>query len=125
MENLVIEETVTSPRIDLNGQTHIHSFKGESYSDNMYLFYDPVIAWLESYLQALDCKATFNFELHYFNSSSSKVLMDIFYMLDDAAQNGKTIVVNWMYDKDNEALEEYGEEFAEDVEDVEFNLVSK
>jgi len=125
MENLKIKETVTSPKIDFDSESNIHSISGESYSDNMYLFYDPVMAWLEEYLEKLQVDATFNIELRYFNSSSSKVLMDIFYMFEDAAADGKQITVNWIYDQDNEALEEYGEEFAEDTDKLLFNIVQK
>ena len=66
----------------------------------------------------------FDFLLHltYFNSSSSKVLLDIFDLLDEAGENGNKIVIHWLYDKGNETLQEYGEEFQEDFENVEFLL---
>ena len=65
----------------------------------------------------------FDFEIVYFNSSSSKTLMDLFELLDDAAKAGKRVVVNWRYDRDNETAKECGEEFREDVAALRFNLV--
>ena len=70
-------------------------------------------------------KVVCNIELIYFNSSSSKVLMDLFDTLEEASEDGKDIVLNWIYDEDNEASLEYGEEFAEDMESLSFNLVEK
>jgi hypothetical protein len=125
VENLTIKKTGTSPQIELNAQSNICSIVGESYSDHVYSFYEPVLEWLENYFASLESEAIFNIELSYFNSSSSKVLMDIFDMCEDAAQEGKNITVNWYYEKDNDALEEYGEEFAEDVEKLKFNIVAK
>ena len=63
--------------------------------------------------------------MYYFNSSTSKILMDIFDIFEEASESGKNIVVNWLYDSDNEAVQEYGEEFAEDFENLKFNLVEK
>ncbi|MEA2028269.1 MAG: DUF1987 domain-containing protein [Campylobacterota bacterium] len=125
MDNLYIQETTSSPSIDFNAQTHIHSIKGDSYPDHLSNFYDPITIWLENYIENLNHKATFNVELRYFNSSSSKVLIDIFDAFDEAVHDGKEISVNWIFEDGDEAIEEYGEEFAEDMEHLEFNIVAK
>jgi hypothetical protein len=69
--------------------------------------------------------ATFNFEMVYFNSSTSKILMDIFDMFEESSEGGKYIIINWYYDEDNDSALEYGEEFAEDFENLTFNLIEK
>ena len=125
METLKIDGTKSSPKIELNFETNLHTIKGESYPENTMEFYTPILDWLKEYIENLDCKAVFNFEIIYFNSSSSKILMDIFDMFEEACENGKSIIINWIYDDDNDAALEYGEEFAEDLEFVTFNLVEK
>jgi len=50
--------------------------------------------------------------------------MNIFDMLEDAAKGGKNIAVDWRYDKDNDVIREYGEEFKEDAEYLIFTQVS-
>ena len=126
MENLQIEATKSSPKIDLNAQTNILSIVGESYPENTAQFYAAPFKWLEEYLEALeDQELIVNIELIYFNSSSSKVLMDLFDILEESSEDDKNIVVNWIYDEENEASLEYGEEFAEDIESLTFNLVEK
>jgi hypothetical protein len=64
-------------------------------------------------------------ELIYFNSSSSKVLMDFCDVLEEAANSGKNVTVNWIYEEDDEDALEFGEEFQEELESVKFNLVEK
>jgi len=126
MNSLEITESKSTPKIDFNIESHIHNIKGESYPENSSTFYEPIIEWIENYLEEVDTqKIVFNIELIYFNSSSSRVLMDIFDMLDEACGEGKNIIVNWFYDEEDEALEEYGEEFAEDIEYLTFNIESK
>ena len=126
MENLNIPATKSSPEIDFNIQTNILSITGESYPENTTQFYEAVFTWLEKFLDELETQeVAVNIELIYFNSSSSKVLMDLFDNLEEASEEDKNIVVNWIYDEDNEASLEYGEEFAEDMESLTFNLVEK
>jgi hypothetical protein len=124
MKNLEISKTKTTPEILFNLSTNELSIKGESFPENTSEFYAPVFEWLEKYLSILtDQVVIVNIELVYFNSSSSKVLMDLFDMLEDAVQNGKDITVNWRYDEDNEMAAEYGEDFMEDLENLPFHLV--
>ncbi len=126
MDTLEIIATKSSPEINFNAQTNVLSIVGESYPENTAQFYEPVFEWLDIYLTELsDQQVTVNMELIYFNSSSSKALMDIFDLLEEASDDGKKIVLNWIYDEENDAALEYGEEFAEDIETLTFNLVEK
>jgi deoxyribodipyrimidine photolyase len=124
MKNLEISKTKTTPEILFNFSKNELSITGESFPENTSEFYAPVFEWLEEYLDTLsDQLVTVNIELVYFNSSSSKVLMDLFDMLEESVQNGKEISVNWRYDEDNEMAAEYGEDFMEDLEHLPFHLV--
>jgi len=127
MENLAIEATKQTPKVSFDAENHVLEFQGESYPENMAEFAVPILSWLEKYLEQLG-KQTFtvNIELTYFNSSSSKMLLDLFDKLEKEVENkGKNIIVNWIYDADDDGIEEYGEEFQEDLESLTFNLVQK
>jgi limonene-1,2-epoxide hydrolase len=82
---------------------------------------DQFKTWIED---QEDSEITFNFELIYFNSSSAKVLMDIFDVLEEAAENNQ-VTVNWIYESDDDNIEELGEEFGEDLDAANFNMVAK
>jgi len=127
MKNLAIEATKQTPKVSFDAENHVLEFQGESYPENMALFAVSIFAWLEKYLEQLGNQTfTVNIELTYFNSSSSKMLLDLFDKLEEeVADNGKDIIVNWIYDADDDGIEEYGEEFQEDLESLTFNLVKK
>jgi hypothetical protein len=126
METLQLDATKSSPRILFDPTTHHHVIEGESYPENTTAFYEPIMQWLEAYIESLgDQEAIIDIAIIYFNSSSSKALLDIFDLFDEACEEGKHIVVNWIYDEEDDASLEYGEEFAEDVESLTFNLVVK
>ena len=126
MDNLLIEATKYTPLISFNADTNILEIKGETYPENTAEFYSPVFDWLESYLEEVnDQEVIVNMEIIYFNSSSSKVLMDLFDRFEEAVNEGKKITINWIYDKEDESALEYGEEFQEDLEVLKLNLVEK
>ncbi|OQX17971.1 MAG: hypothetical protein BWK76_08920 [Desulfobulbaceae bacterium A2] len=125
MQDLIIEATKSSPRIQLNPVTHVLDIRGESYPENATKFYAPVFAWLGRYLAELgDEPVTVNLCISYFNSSSSKALMNLFDQLEDACRAGRRISVFWYYDPDNETALECGEEFREDARELQFQLVA-
>lgn len=124
MENLNISKTESTPEIRLDYANGLIELKGESYPENTAEFYAPVFEWLRNYFDNSNVRlTTVNMEIIYFNSSSSKALMNFFDLLENASEAGKKIIVNWIYDADNENSLEYGEEFKEDIESFEFNLI--
>lgn len=126
MENLFITATKSTPELNLDCQQHRLEIRGESYPENTAEFYTPILLWIQECLTSVEAHPiTIHMELIYFNSSSSKVLMDLFDMLDEAAKAGRQITINWVYDTRNESALESGEEFQEDVEYVTFNLLRK
>ena len=124
MTKYSVQATKSSPGIEFDPETMIFEIKGESYPENCWAFYSPMFNWLEMFFgQANGARVEINMEIIYFNSSSSKTFMDLFDMLDDQAERGKDIVVNWRYHEENESAMECGEEFMEDVSNISFNLI--
>jgi hypothetical protein len=82
-----------------------------------------VFAALDTYLDRLGRGACrFDFELIYLNSSSAKAIMMLMDKLDAAAKKGASIDVYWYYDKEDDTMQELGEEFGEDLEKAKFHL---
>ncbi len=124
MENLTIKATKYTPEVEFDYDKNELSIKGESYPENTAEFYAPIFSWIRNYLASEHQNETkVNFEIIYFNSSTSKVFMDFFDLLDQKAEEGFPIIVNWRYIQEDDNMLEYGEEFKEDVEHVKFNLV--
>ncbi|MBF0501165.1 MAG: DUF1987 domain-containing protein [Candidatus Riflebacteria bacterium] len=126
MAAFAIDSTKSTPRIFFDEGKNVLEITGESYPENTSEFYDPFFKWLNKHLDGLHDECfTVSIELIYFNSSSSKILMNLFDRLETNVEGGKNIVVNWIYDKENESSLEYGEEFKEDMTSLKFNLVKK
>ena len=124
MENLHIETTKYTPEIKLDAQNGVIDIRGKSYPENTFEFYKPMMEWVEEYFNSCAKEETIvNMEIIYFNSSSSKLFFDFFDLLDENQEDHK-IVINWIYDGENESAEEAGEDFVEDFEDLDIKLIS-
>lgn len=124
MTNLIIEKTVSTPAIEFNYDARKLMVSGESFPENAAKFYEPVMNWIKEYLKLVGEEETkVEFEIIYFNSSTSKIFMTIFNILDEEVRNGKNIKVDWIASEDNDIAIECGEEFKEDLEFVPFNIV--
>ncbi|HMW00938.1 MAG TPA: DUF1987 domain-containing protein [Acidobacteriota bacterium] len=115
MENLIVDKTKVTPQVSFDAATGIMEIAGESYPENSMQFYQPVFKWLQEFFSSEPGSATFNFKLEYFNTSSSKCILNILEILEDAHSEGHTIELNWYYREDDDDMLESGQEFCEDM----------
>ena len=126
MENLHIEATKYTPDINLDANEGFLSFSGKSYPENTFDFYQSTLEWITAYFEAeAKQKTVIEMDIIYFNSSSSKLFFDLFDILEEAHESGKEITVRWLYDVENENAFDAGEDFKEDFESLDFNLIEK
>lgn len=124
MKNLIIEATDFTPEINFDYEKNKLLIKGESYPESVSNFYGKVFESLKVYFSDLkNSLVNVDIKLIYFNSSSAKVLMNFFTLLEDSIQNGNSIVINWYYESEDDILLEFGEDFKEDFPKLTFNLV--
>ncbi len=114
MDNLRIDSTQSTPAIVCDLQAGTVEMRGDSYPENSFRLFAPVLDWIEAYLRDTDRRLRLNVHLLYLNTSSVKAMMDIFDMLEEAHGKGRSVVVNWFYDEQNARVAELAEEFKAD-----------
>ena len=120
---LEIEKTRTSPYILIDEDKSYMKFEGESYLEEVIAFFTDVNDWLEEYFKKDFDVFTFDCAMDYFNSSTTKILYNILRFMDINTKN-KKIIVNWIIkDKDDDILIECGEDFQDEMENLEFNMI--
>lgn len=113
MESLYIPPSNETPEIDFRFKENLLFVRGESYPENAVAFFSPVRATLENYLlEASRLEA--NFELRYFNSSSTKLIRSFFILMHESASAGKHIVANWYHDPEDDMMMEFGMDLKEE-----------
>jgi hypothetical protein len=106
----------STPRILFDDENKVFNIDGQSYPENSSNFYEPVINWLEAYLEKEDITFDLNVRLLYLNTSSTKAMFYLFDILEDAFEKGKKVSVTWFYNAENEVAKETGEDLLEDFQ---------
>jgi hypothetical protein len=123
MEVIKILGTEDTPAIMLDSNNELFEIAGRSLPEDVASFYDPVLNWLTEYSEKPNAKTVFNFKLTYFNTASSKILLDILMKLEEIHIAGHEVLVKWYSPEDDEDMQEAGEEYA-DIVDVPFEQLS-
>lgn len=111
MEILKIEGSPKTPTVNLDPSTGVLDIKGRSIPENSIEFYRPIVEWIEEYGKAPATTTAFNVKLEYFNTASSKCILDVFKKLE-VLKSQSEVVVNWYYEEDDEDMLEAGEDYA-------------
>ncbi len=126
LNRLEKEKTGSTPYILFDADQHYMKFAGESFHENVIEFYGEIDSNLGEYMATDFGKFTFDCELTYFNSSTAKLLLNMLLGMDDAiAGTDKEVIVNWITTEDNDIIIECGEDFEEEVENIQFNIIMK
>ena len=111
METIIREGTPKTPYVRLNGENGVIEIKGRSIPENSVEFYKPLIEWLDRYANSPFDLTSVNIQLEYFNTSSSKCILDIFKKLELVFKKGNKVEINWYYEEDDEDMFEAGEDY--------------
>jgi hypothetical protein len=125
MENILIEGSHTNffvPTVDFNAEIGICTLSGESFLEDTIEFYDPLVQWLEEYTTQVKNPVTFEIKLTYFNTSTSRSILDLLNVLKDYEETGGQVTVNWHYDEDDIDMEEDIEDYMLDT-GLEINMI--
>lgn len=119
MEELKIEGSAKTPTIEFNGSGEL-LLKGRSIPENSIEFYKPILDWIENYGSTPQDKTIVNVQLEYFNTSSSKCILDVFKKLETLTDTN--IEINWYYEEDDEDMLEAGEDY-QAIIDIPFKMI--
>jgi hypothetical protein len=114
MKSLIIHtesDTPYYPEVAFNVETGICEISGESYMEEAYKFYAPLLDWVKEYLSNEGNDITLNFKLIYFNTSSSRLIVDFLDTLRKFKEDGKQVIVNWYFDPDDPDVKDEVEDF--------------
>ena len=111
MEGITIEGTPKTPTINFDIATGHLEIKGRSIPENSIEFYKPIVELLDRYAAKPQANTNVKIQLEYFNTSSSKCILDIFKKLEAIHKAGNVTIINWHYEQDDEDMLEAGEDY--------------
>ncbi len=122
MEVINIKGTEDTPSVVLDKVNGVFELSGRSLPEDVNQFYEPILSWIDKYSAEPNDETVFNFKLEYFNTASSKVILDILLKFEEIFEKGKSIRIKWHYHEEEEDMLEAGEEYA-DIVEIPFDYV--
>ncbi|TAD99353.1 MAG: DUF1987 domain-containing protein [Bacteroidetes bacterium] len=104
MKAINIAKTADSPSIILDKANGLFEISGRSMPLNAQKFYQPVLDWLDKYSKNPNPVTTFWFNLEYFNTGSSKLILDIFDRLEEMKDRTE-VNIRGFRDEDDQEME--------------------
>ena len=123
MDIINIEATDETPKVILNSGEGMFLFEGKSLPEDVTVFYDPILEWIAKYGESPNEKTVVLFKMDYFNTASSKMVLDILMAFEEIHEEHENVLIEWYYQEDDEDMEEAGDEFS-DIVEVPFELKS-
>lgn len=117
MQRLYLEANSSCPEVIFDSESKQFEIKGMSRPENATKFYEPILEWMQEYINAGN-SVNLVFKMVYFNTASSKLLLHLAKVLESGSGNS----VTWLYEKDDEDMMEAGQEF-EEIISLPFSLL--
>jgi len=118
-----IEKTSSTPYVLLDAEKGYMKLEGRCYHENIVTFFKEINEWIDDYLKSDFGNFTFDNAISYFNSSTTKILLTMLLKMDKHVSDDNKITVNWISAKDNDIMLEFGEDLAEELENLTFNII--
>ncbi|RZO33328.1 MAG: DUF1987 domain-containing protein [SAR116 cluster bacterium] len=123
MSDFSLQATSRTPAIHLNTADMTLVISGESYPEDVRQFYTTINEQLAVYFTTKPERLDVAIKLTYFNSGSARALMELLDQLDEAAEKGVKIIVNWYCDPDDDITREFAEDIAADIRATSVNIL--
>ncbi len=117
-----VEGSERTPHIILDKSNGLIKFSGYSLPEDSKSFYYPIRDWIKEYIEDAPENTEVIFDMEYFNSSSSKMLLEIIETLSKVYMKEKKVSVKWYYQDGDEDTFESGKHL-EDLVDIKFEFV--
>lgn len=109
MENLLIERTSQSPKVELktNGELLI---SGVSTLSHVQKFYSVILDWLNEFKTQSPKNIDLVLEMYYMNTSSALMFVDILRDVNTFKSENSSVQISWKYEEDDEDILSLGEQ---------------
>jgi len=101
MDNITLKsspDTPYFPEVNFDADTGVCEISGESYMEETYKFYLPLVNWIKEYIKNTNNKIELVIKLIYLNTSSTKCILDMLEVLKEYQDKGGDVKVIWYYD---------------------------
>ncbi len=119
MENLNLEKTAKTPLVCFDYDSGTLKLSGRSIPEDSFAFFSKLLQWIDEYISQPQQSTKFIVDLEYFNTSSSKFLLEMLKKFKAIAQSQNSFLVEWCYEEGDDDMLDTGKEYM-DLLNLEF-----
>ena len=108
MKRYFKEATNVTPLVEFDPKTGVFLMEGKSMPEDVASFYLPLIEWFEAYAKSPNKTTEVELKLTYFNTASSKYLLDLLFKLQHIHEDHGGVACRWYYQEEDESMEDAG-----------------
>jgi len=123
MEVISIKGTQETPEVLLDSNKGIFEISGKSLPEDVKEFYNPILKWFDEYANNPNPQTILKIKMDYFNTASSKMILELFEVVKKAHSGGKETIIEWYYQEDDEDMQDAGQDYSDLIE-MPFKLIS-
>jgi len=120
MSSISLPGTSKTPTVQFSLEPLTMSISGRSIPENSIEFYQPLLDWVQANLQTDGTSLEISIRLEYFNTSSSKCIMDLLKRVEKSPCDATVL---WYYEDEDEDMLEAGEDYDAIIE-IPFKLIA-
>jgi hypothetical protein len=111
IEDYTIESTRKTPSIKCNAASGTITMNGNCIPEDAVGFFKPLKDWIDIYVKSAPQKTELKIELNYFNTSTSRILLNLFRLFEGLKEEGKEFKILWIFEEDDLDMKEAGEDY--------------
>ena len=111
LEHLYAKGTLVTPLVDFDSESGLLLLRGVSMPEDMGRFYTPLLNWMRRYIETPAATTIFRIEFSYFNTATSKVLLELFALCERLHESKHEVRIEWCYIPDDFDMIEAGDNY--------------
>ncbi len=123
MDVISIKGTQETPEVLLDSSKGVFELSGKSLPEDVKEFYNPILKWFDEYSKSPNKQTIVKIKMDYFNTASSKMILELFEVIQKVHASGNETIVEWYYQEDDEDMQDAGQDYSDLIE-VPFKLIS-
>jgi hypothetical protein len=123
MDVISIKGTQETPEVLLDSSKGVFELSGKSLPEDVKEFYNPILKWFDEYSKSPNKQTIVKIKMDYFNTASSKMILELFEVIQKVHTSGNETLVEWYYQEDDEDMQDAGQDYSDLIE-VPFKLIS-
>lgn len=120
---LKIEPKSDTPGVIIDPENNQFEIYGKSLPEDASDFFAPILNKIHSYCKNPNPQTVFTINLEYYNSASVRQIISILTILEEIHKVKSDVKIIWMYEENDEMMQENGDELNETV-DIPFEIKS-